>query len=332
VGLEPGRDGVWTWPWWGLDPASAEGQKGGSVPPGAAAGAGVLGAGRVGGCWGHGPSGWKELGTPVGLQDRWPVSPLAAWAAGASTSATGSCSISNGDFPYLLLFAGGLEPRRRLTSARCHRPAPTLPGLLLPCQPSLGTDVPSPSAALPACGLLLSGWGHGAEGTPPNQLLNSSSSTLKGGKRRPGVGFASFASPLCPSLVTALCRGGGKHLQPPARSRPRCSLSSGNRGLRFLPREGQGGQRQARLPGNAVRGVLAPGIWSQLFNEPLQGSHSQFNSEIAWPRLPGGGGFLRATLRLWTGCPDGSSALLWRPRGSYPAESPLGPDPAVGLR
>lgn len=70
----------------------------------------------VGGCWGQGHSGWKDLGTPVGLPGRRPALPLAAWVAGASRNATRSCSINNGDFPYLLIFAGGLEPRKRLAS------------------------------------------------------------------------------------------------------------------------------------------------------------------------------------------------------------------------
>lgn len=58
---------------------------------------------------------------------------------------------------------------------------------------------------------------------------------------------------------------------------------------------------QAGLPGNAVNAVhavLSPGIWSQLFNKTLQGSHCWLNglSKITWPCLPGCRCFLRAAL------------------------------------
>lgn len=78
------------------------------------------------------------------------------------------------------------------------------PGCSFPASPPTGRDVPSPRAALLACSLLLgAGMGARGEGITLNQLLNSSSSILKGGKRCPGLGFAGFVSRPHPSPVTA---------------------------------------------------------------------------------------------------------------------------------
>lgn len=70
---------------------------------------------------------------------------------------------------------------------------------------------------------------------------------------------------------------------------------------------------QAGLPGNAVNAVISPGIWSQLFNKALQGSHCWLNglsknyvALSSWrQRLP------ESSFGLWTGRPHGSSILLW---------------------
>lgn len=99
----------------GLGPGWAEVGSGRLVP--------ALGCGT---CWGSGwwpwvPLGRRVLGTgsiwlegpedPRVLLGRRLALPLCGWGC---TSATRNCSISNGDFPYLLVFAGGLEPRKRL--------------------------------------------------------------------------------------------------------------------------------------------------------------------------------------------------------------------------
>lgn len=85
----------------------AEGENGGSVP---ALGLWVVaGPLWVGGSQGHGPSGWKDLVTLLGFPGWRQELPLAAPLAGTGRSATRSCSINNGDSPYLLVFAGGLE-------------------------------------------------------------------------------------------------------------------------------------------------------------------------------------------------------------------------------
>lgn len=62
-----GRAGPGCWGWAGAWTGLRWGMEGRSLP-GAVAGAGALSGGRgvrlVGGCWGQGPSGWKDLGTP----------------------------------------------------------------------------------------------------------------------------------------------------------------------------------------------------------------------------------------------------------------------------
>lgn len=87
--------------------AGPEGENGGSVP---ALGLWVVTGSRwVGGSQGRSPSGWKDLVTPMGFPGWRQELPLAALLAGTGKNASRSCSINNGDSPYLLVFAGGLE-------------------------------------------------------------------------------------------------------------------------------------------------------------------------------------------------------------------------------
>lgn len=103
---------------------------------------------------GWGQPGQDDLGTP------------APWNGGgrASRGATGSCSITGGDFPYLPVFAGGLEPGKGLAFlARWLQPRGRAPQLLFPLPAPGDEPDPNPSAAsaVPNPALLLRARGRG---------------------------------------------------------------------------------------------------------------------------------------------------------------------------
>lgn len=75
---------------------------------------------------GWGQPGREDPGTPAPWN----------WGGRASRGATGSCSVTGGDFPYLPVFAGGLEPGKGLAFlARWLQPCGRSPQLLFPRQP-----------------------------------------------------------------------------------------------------------------------------------------------------------------------------------------------------
>lgn len=103
------------WPGRGLNLAGPERGEEGLSLPGAVAGAGALSGDRVplrrrvlgiGSIYLEGP-GYPSMASAV-----------PCWVAGARMSTAGSCSISHGDFPYLLVFAGGLAWKRLASPAR----------------------------------------------------------------------------------------------------------------------------------------------------------------------------------------------------------------------